>query len=223
MSRFPIDTHSKKTIALVTLFTIAMAFVESSVVVYLREIYYQDGFTFPLVSMKQELILVELLREAATIIMLGCIGVLSAKSFWQRFAYFLIAFGVWDIFYYIWLKALLNWPLTLFDWDILFLIPLPWIGPVIAPVIISLLMMICGWMILSLEQSSQRFRPTPLSYTLTIIGATCILFSFMRDTDATSRFQYPLVYWYCLLAVGLFLGAVGFSHAYIRSASRDNR
>lgn len=223
MPRIALDTHSKKTIALVTLLSIAMAFVESSVVVYLREIYFKDGFTFPLVAMKQELILVELLREAATIIMLGCIGILSAKSFWQRFAYFLIAFGVWDVFYYIWLKALLGWPLTLFDWDILFLIPLPWIGPVIAPVLISLLMIMSGWMILILEQSSQGFRPTIFSYTLTIIGATCVLFSFMQDTDATTRFQYPQDYWYWLLAVGLFLGAVGFSHAFIRSASENNR
>ena len=83
------------------LFAIAFAFVESSVVVYLRAIYYPDGFTFPLRLIEQEHLFVEILREAATIIMLVAVGFLAGRTGWQRFGFFLICFGVWDIFYYV--------------------------------------------------------------------------------------------------------------------------
>jgi len=33
---------------------------------------------------------------------------------------------------------------SLLDWDILFLLPLPWWGPVLAPVLIALLMIVWG-------------------------------------------------------------------------------
>ncbi|HDH53378.1 MAG TPA: hypothetical protein ENH24_02710, partial [Nitrospirae bacterium] len=126
----------------VTVFGIAMAFVESAVVVYLRAIFYPEGFAFPLNRLADYRILVEVLREIATIFMLLSVACLAGKKFWERFAYFMLSFGIWDIFYYVWLKLLLNWPSSIFDWDILFLIPLPWIGPVIAPVSIALMMIV---------------------------------------------------------------------------------
>lgn len=212
-----LSSSTKRTLVWVVLFSIAMAFLESAVVVYLREIYYNDGFTFPLVAMKKELILVEIGREAATVVMLIAIGALAAKSFWLRFAYFMIAFGVWDIFYYVWLKIILNWPTTISDWDILFLIPFPWIAPVIAPVIISIVMIVCGILIIKLEASSRQFKSTATSWVLTLIGVACILFTFMRDTDAALRFQYPQEYWYWLFAIGVILSVAGFIHALMRS------
>ena len=129
-----------RTIVLVSLFAAAFAFVESSVVVYLRQLFYPTGFAFPLKPMPSWLVMVELAREFATLVMLLTVGMIAGKSSWQRFSYFMVGFGVLDIFYYIWLKLLLNWPASLADWDILFLIPLPWIGPVLAPVLVSLVM-----------------------------------------------------------------------------------
>jgi len=138
--------YNKRFVA-VTIFAIAMAFLEAAVVEYLRQLYYPEGFSFPLKMIPMNIYFVELGREAATIIMLAAIGYLAGKNFLTRFSAFIIAFGVWDIFYYVFLKLILNWPSSLFDWDILFLIPLPWIGPVLAPVIISVLLIFAGYIV----------------------------------------------------------------------------
>ena len=119
-------------------FFIAMAFLESAVVVYLRALYYPEGFDFPLAPMSPILVTTEIWREAATLIMLLVPGALVARSALERFAWFCFGFGVWDIFYYIWLKVLLDWPSSLASRDLLFLIPVPWVGPVWAPCVVSL-------------------------------------------------------------------------------------
>jgi len=194
---------SNRTILLVSLFAVAFALVESSVVVYLRQIFYPRGFAFPLNPGIAREIAVEISREFATIVMLIAVGMLAGKTRWQRFSYFLIGFGVWDIFYYIWLKAILNWPASVFDWDILFLIPIPWIGPVIAPVLVSLMMIVGGWMILRKEEERGVFQASMTAIALSILGSLAVLFSFLLDTDATLRFQYPQPYHYELLVLGL--------------------
>ena len=106
-------------------FAIAMAYLESAVVVYLRLIYYPNGFDFPLVVIPMREALIELGREGATVVMLVAVGRLGTRGFWSGFAGFMFIFGVWDIFYYVWLKVFLNWPPSLATWDILFLLPVP--------------------------------------------------------------------------------------------------
>ena len=133
-----------KTITAVTLYAIAMGYIEAAVVVYLRDLYYPGGFRFPLASFPEAMAPVEIARETATLVMLGAVGTLAGKRFWERFGWFIIAFGVWDIAYYGWLKVLLDWPASLFEPDILFLIPSSWVGPVIAPVLVSVLMIGIG-------------------------------------------------------------------------------
>jgi hypothetical protein len=194
---------TSRTTLWITLFSIAFAFVEASVVVYLRAIYYPEGFAFPLKLMSSHHIAVELSREVATIVMLAAAGMLAGKSRWEKFSYFLIAFGVWDIFYYVWLKLTLHWPATLFDWDILFLIPLPWIGPVIAPVLVSIVMIAGGLLIIRREEREGVFRPTRLMQALVLIGTAVILYSFLNDTDATLGIQVPKAYRYELLGAAL--------------------
>ena len=119
-------------------FYAAMAYLESAVVVYLRALYYPSGFDFPLVPMDRSLVFTEVWREAATLIMLLAPAAILTRSRMERFAWFCFGFGVWDIFYYVWLKALLDWPADLLSRDLLFLIPVPWVGPVWAPCAISL-------------------------------------------------------------------------------------
>ncbi len=203
----------------VTVFGIAMAFIEAAVVVYLRVIYYPEGFVFPLKSMIDNTIIVEPFREIATIFMLLSIAALAGKKLWERFAYFLLSFGVWDIFYYIWLKVLLDWPSSIFDWDILFLIPLPWISPVIAPVSIALLMILIGILIAYSFQKGHDFRPTLISCILVLVGAVLILYSFMQDTNATLHQQLPRPYRYELLVIGELLFAVSFIASYLKGNS----
>jgi hypothetical protein len=115
-----------------------MGYMESSVVVYLRAIMYPDGFGFPLAPFDSHLAVTEIFREVATIIMLLGAGIIAGKTFPERFAWFIYCFAIWDIFYYVFLKALLGWPESFMTWDILFLIPATWVGPVISPIIVSL-------------------------------------------------------------------------------------
>ncbi|MGB2868264.1 MAG: hypothetical protein WBD36_07425 [Bacteroidota bacterium] len=194
----------------VGLFAVAFAFVESSVVVYLRSIYYPDGFAFPLKLMTSFHLWVELAREASTIVMLGCVAMVAGTSKWQRLAYFLIAFGVWDIFYYVWLKVLLNWPTSILDWDILFLIPLPWIGPVLAPVLVSIILIAAGFMVLRFALRSESLQVDNKSLALSVAGTFIVLFSFLRQPDAAALPENAIQYSYNLFLLGLicYLGAL---------------
>lgn len=190
-----------------------MAFVEAGVVIYLRSLYYPDGFAFPLEIITRSHLIVEIGREAATILMIISVAALTGKRFWEKFAYFLICFGFWDIFYYIWLKVVIGWPSSLLDWDILFLIPLPWIGPVIAPVTIAIMMILAGLLITFLYKRGYDFQPSSLAWILTIIGTLIILYSFMRDTGAGLHQHMPLPYIYEALIAGeiLYLLALFFA------------
>jgi len=202
------------------IFAIAMAFIESAVVVYLRAIFYPDGFKFPLKAITDHKIVIEVFREAATLFMLLSVTFLAGKKRWERFAYFMFLFGVWDVFYYIWLKVLLNWPASLFDWDILFLIPIPWISPVIAPVSVSLLMIIFSILISRSIHKGFGFSPKLLSGILALSGITLILYSFMHDINATLHQQMPKPYHYDFLIIGDSLFIVAFLIAYVKR--KDN-
>jgi len=163
------------------LFGIAMGALEAIVVVYIRQMYYPRGFDFPLTMLSQQMLSVEWLRETATIIMLAAIGTIAGKNNLQRFAYFLYTFAIWDIFYYIWLKILLNWPSSFLTWDVLFLIPVPWIGPVLAPIIASLTMILLGGTIIILQEKGGIEKMKLLEWSLIFGGAFVILYTFIRD------------------------------------------
>lgn len=139
----------------VVFFAISFAWVESAVVVYLREIYFDGVFKFPLFVVWKEgkhiidpLIRIEFGREIATIVMFVAVGWVTGKSKLQRFCFFMIAFGIWDIFYYIWLYIMVGWPESLMSWDLLFYVPLPWVGPVITPLLIAVTMVGAGSLII---------------------------------------------------------------------------
>ncbi len=193
----------------VSIFSAAFGMVEAIVVVYLRSLYYPEGFVLPLKPIGQSHLIAELFREFSTILMLVAVGALAGRSRWQKFAFFIIAFGIWDIFYYVWLKVFLDWPASLLDWDILFLLPVPWIGPVLAPVLISLLMIAAGVLILRREQK-EPFSPAAAWVVLSSAGVAVILFTFMSDLDATIRSSLPKPYSYLLFSAGFFMmvGAV---------------
>ena len=151
-----------KIISKVVVFGIAFGFVEAAVVVYLRQLL---GIVQPAISPKEILFLtpgiiflepqtalkifresrllnVELIREIATLVMLATVAALSGKKLRERIAFFFLAFGIWDIFFYIFLRLTIGWPKTFTDLDIFFLLPTPWVGPVIVPVAISTVLII---------------------------------------------------------------------------------
>ena len=194
----------------VTLFAAAFALVEASVVIYLRALYYPGGFAFPLQQIPPVHLGVELAREVATIVMLAAVGILSGTARWERFGGFLVAFGAWDLLFYAWLKVLLGWPASFFDWDILFLLPVPWIGPVIAPLSVAALMMLIGVAAVLRLAGGRAFHPQLGSWLCAIGGTAVILVSFMMDTDAGLQGAMPSPYRYDLLVIGLLLLAAGF-------------
>ena len=149
----------------VVIFAIGFAWVESALVVYLREIFYDGQSIFPLVIewkdgkyVPHPLAKIELIREFATLVMLTAVACASGRTGWQKFSFFMISFGVWDIFYYIWLWVMISWPASLMTWDILFLIPLPWVGPVITPVLIAAAMIVAGTLIIYFDEKGFKIK-----------------------------------------------------------------
>ncbi len=167
-----------KQLLLISLYAAAMAWVESAVVFYLRvEINrinpYQPD---PLPMTTLDFGRVELVREAATLMMLLAVGWLAGRTRHERLGYSLVAFGVWDILYYVFLLPMTGWPQSLFDWDILFLLPLPWWGPVLAPVSIAALMILCGILMSQLDAAGSRW-----AWLLNFTGISLALYVFMTD------------------------------------------
>jgi|YNPNPStandDraft_1061719.scaffolds.fasta_scaffold21036_2 hypothetical protein len=157
-------------------FGASMAYLEAAVVVYLRRLYYPEGFSFPMKLADPFVAKVEIGREIATILMLLGLAFLSETGAVRRFLAFAFAFGIWDILYYAWLKLLLNWPAGWLDWDVLFLVPVPWFGPWIAPALIAL--------VLSAASGALLFMRGEIGFPdiiLAGLGALACLFSFTFD------------------------------------------
>lgn len=173
------DTAIKNKYLIAFVFAVAMAFLESAVVVYLRYLLYPDGFVFPLREMANIIIITELGREAATVVMLAAVGMMLAKTKLSRFAWFMFCFAVWDIFYYVFLYVLLGWPQNILEWDILFLIPVAWYGPVITPCLVSLSMIGLAAIIIGYEHKGAVRRLRKREWGAMLIGCGIILITFM--------------------------------------------
>src|SRR3954469_12764737 len=166
----------------VFVFAIAMAWMEAATVYYLRlltdrvEPYQQQPL--PMAGL---LAPVELVREAATMVMLLAVGLMAARGWQKKLAYFLIAFGTWDIFYYMFLRVITGWPRSLFDWDVLFLLPLPWWGPVLSPVCIALLMIAWGTLATQFPEAAAMNGSTRRTWGSCALGVALALYVFMAD------------------------------------------
>lgn len=186
-------------------FGVAFGWLEAAIVVYLRRIVYPGGFAFPLQMIDPELLRVELAREAATLVMLTAVAFLAGRTRWQRFAAFILAFGVWDLVYYLGLKLALGWPPSLATWDILFLLPWPWVGPVYAPAAAAVLMVVFGAVVIAREERGVPGRADRWSWVLGIAGGAVLLYTWLRDLDASLRGAVPDPYPLPLFLLGLAL------------------
>ena len=194
---------------IVMIFAIAMAWVEAASVFYIRALVGRiEPYQADPLPIHGALGNVELWREAATLIMIAALGMLAGRTWRHRAGYAALAFGAWDIFYYIFLHLISGWPRTLLDWDILFLLPLPWWGPVLAPVSIALVMILWGTLA---TQLSDQATNTARTWTLGWAGIVLALGVFMIDAwralpegrEAVLRvlpstFNWPL-FWMALL------------------------
>lgn len=182
-----------------------MGFLEAAAVVYLRTLYYPEGFSFPLKNIPIDIFLVETGREISTIVMLIFIGIISGKTLLEQFCYFLYSFGIWDIFYYVWLKVILNWPPSPLTWDLLFLVPVPWLAPVLAPFIVALTMIIVASRIIYLREKGIYFKISKLDLALGALTALLIFISFVMDFPRIVNQELPSKYHWEMLVLGEFL------------------
>ncbi len=172
-----------------TLFAIAFAMVETAVVIYLRELYYPGGFDFPLRLSAFGVMRVELLRELASMVLLLSVAALTGKRWSEKIGWFLYGFAIWDIFYYVFLYLIVDWPSSFFTWDILFLIPVTWVGPVIAPLINSLTMIILGMVIIWFARVKQKVVIKAWHWLALVAGSIVVVIAYTED-----YLQYMLDY-----------------------------
>jgi hypothetical protein len=216
-------------VAILLLFGTAFGYLEAAVVSYLRILheparrhFYPDrppSELFPLLTLEQvraagpdqqHTLFVEIGREAATMLMLAAIALAVSGNARQWTAAFAIAFGVWDIVFYAGLKVLLGWPSSLFTWDILFLIPVPWVGPVIAPILVSIAMITAGVWCLWREAAGKALRIGPWNAVGVLVGALVVVLSFTLDYRNVTAGGMPHEFHWGVFALGIGIGAVSY-------------
>lgn len=206
-----------------TAFGVAFGYLEAAVVVYLRMIYYPDGFAFPVALLVDRILGVELGRELATLVMLWAVAWLAGRSGWERFGAFAFLFGVWDIVFYATLWLTLGWPESLLTWDVLFLIPLVWTGPVITALLVAGCLVTAGALLMwRAANGIQPFRPWWVW-----AGATAalglLLYSFMANHGVVRGNGVPDAFPWVPYVLGLILGWGVFVLAFFARPSPGER
>jgi hypothetical protein len=198
----------------VVVFAAGMAWVESACVYYLRVLVDRVNPYQPVpLPIHAALGPVELVREAATLVMLLTVGMLAGRTLRSRLGYASIAFGVWDLLYYVFLRVICGWPRSLFDWDILFLLPLPWWGPVIAPCGIAVLMIVWGTCVTQWPDSLPAGDRPRMRLASAAAGIALALYVFMADAlaavhaGADAALVLPVTFSWPLFSLALILMA----------------
>jgi hypothetical protein len=214
------------------IFGVAFGYVEAAVVAYLRSMYaplrahfyptVPPGELFPLLTLDQlsaagsehaKRLKIELGREFATLAMLASVGLIVARSAREWFAAFLVCFGIWDIAFYAFLKLLLDWPASLFTWDILFLLPVPWVGPVIAPILVSISMIAAGLVVLWREYHDRPVSITKSRWAVIVLGGVIVVAAFVWDFRNTTMGKSPNSFNWILFFAGELTGLFAFANA----------
>lgn len=197
--------ESFRRLPFVAVYALAMAYLEAAVVAYLREARGIEDLMRDLPTEFDRLAAIEVGREAATVVMLLTVGWIAGRRLQDRLGHFVFAFGLWDIAYYFWLALFEGWPQSPLDWDVLFLIPVPWWGPVLAPTLIAAVMCVGGAAAVLGTDRGVRWRLTWTNAVVAAAGIAVVLYTFMADSlgalpdgiDAVtharpSAFQWPL-------------------------------
>jgi hypothetical protein len=114
----------------ITIYAVAMGFLETACVITLKRLYFPEGWTPPFHAIPAAALTLEQAREVATLVMIAAVASLGRPSWKEALARGLWIFGVWDLVYYAFLRLLTGFPGTLADLDIVFLVPRQWVAPV---------------------------------------------------------------------------------------------
>ena len=211
------DSRSIKTrLISVAIFAVAMGILEAICVVYIRKIIFPPDGNIANIAITDFNFTIEAIREAMTIIMLGTMSILAAYNFRTRLAMFFLAFGIWDVLYYIGLSVFLNWPTSIMNWDTLFLIPIAWYSPVIVPVIISLYFIGGGIFIILHEGNGIKLKFNFIVILLQFLAFVVWFYSFIKDSAMISETGYANAeYSWLFLVLGLLLGVGSLSISYL--------
>jgi hypothetical protein len=202
-----------RTAVAVIAFAVAMGYVEAAVVVDLRAaLGLPLPATFPLtvaLGPTERLALIEIGREAATLVMLVGIGLIAGRGRWEWLAWTAVAFGVWDIAYYGWLWVFAGWPASISDWDLLFLIPVPWIGPVLAPGLVSAALILFGLVAGGRYRAGRDPRIRRRHIVAGTVGAGLVVLSFTLDAPRIIDGGLPGWFPWPLFVAGLVVAIAG--------------
>jgi hypothetical protein len=229
----PLTHKWKKSLLALVLFGVAFGYLEAAVVGYLRILHEssrrrfhpdrQPGDLFPLLTRDEvrttgqsKTLAIEIGREISTMLMLAAVALAVAGNFGQWTAAFVIAFGVWDIAFYVFLKILLGWPASLLTWDILFLIPVPWVAPVLAPVLVAAAMVAGGVCHLWLESIGRRAHLNAWHAAGIVAGGLVIIVSFTLDYPNITAGGLPVAFPWSVFALGMAIGIASYAHAALR-------
>jgi len=195
---------------------IAFGMIEGSVVIYLRPFLNNDFSDYSLKILQPEnldqskktVIITEIYREAATLVLLASAAVLAATSFLSWFCYFVFIFGVWDIIYYVWIYLRIGWPESIMEWDVLFLIPRMWFAPVIVPCLISLTGIVISMIVLRVTDIYGQIKPRPRHWIPIAVALVLWQISFLnKSLDGMTTFPSDYSWW--LFFAGMIMAVSG--------------
>jgi hypothetical protein len=212
----------RTTAVAVIAYAAAMAYLEAAVVVYLQlALGLQVGAIFPVLpaSGAGNLVAIEAGREVATLVMIATVGLLIGRTWLERLAWSAVIFGVWDIGYYAWLHVFSGWPPTPDTPDILFLLPVPWVGPIWSPVAVSAALVGAGLAAASAIRSGRRLAVARWHWAAGIGGGLLVVLSYTLDAGRLIDGGLPGPYLWPIFAIGMLL-ALGAALDALRSARR---
>ncbi len=198
----------RTTAVIVIAYAGAMAYLEAAVVVYLQlALGLQVGAIFPLLPASEagNLVAIEAGREAATLVMIATVGLLIGRTRLERLAWSAVIFGVWDIGYYVWLHVFSGWPPTPDTPDILFLLPVPWVGPIWSPVAVSAALVGVGLAAASTIRSDRRLAVARWHWAAGIGGGLLVVLSYTLDAGRLMDGGLPGPYLWPIFAIGMLL------------------
>ena len=200
----------------VGLYAAAMAYLEAVVVVYLqRALTIEPSALFPLRDQASlgGLGTIEVGRETATLLMLATVGWLAGRNGLERLAWAAVAFGIWDLWYYAWLWVFIGWPATLGTYDLLFLLPVPWVAPVWAPMTVSLALLGVGLIVARRLRRGATLRVGLGQVVAGLVGGLAVISSFTFDAGRILAGGTPSAFAWPVFVAGMALAVAGVASA----------